>query len=284
MARYLILNADDFGYDAETNEAVETLLKSDRITSVSLLAPAPAAADAARTATRLGVSVGVHLCLTSDDGTALWHSVSRIKKIGETLPRDAKALTLGVTHRDVRAELTAQYDRIAALGCAIDHADAHSGALYGLAGRRFYLDAFDLCAHHALPFRFPKTPGFFLRETGGKAAPAVKAMHAAILRQATKRNVLLPDDVRSDPRKPEDIKTRDDLFAYYIAAVRECREGVTEIFLHPRAAEAVPGSPWQKRRWEYELLLSGVLLEEARACGVKVVIPIHAYRGMIQRY
>ena len=58
MDKYLILNADDFGYDAETNEAIETLLKSERITSVSLLAPAPAAEDAADRAKRLGVSVG----------------------------------------------------------------------------------------------------------------------------------------------------------------------------------------------------------------------------------
>ena len=126
--------------------------------------------------------------------------------------------------------------------------------------------------------RVPKTPGFFLRETGGKAAPAVKALHGAILRAAKKRNVLLPDDVRSDPRKPEAIENRDALFAYYRNAVRACGEGVTEIFLHPRAAGAEPGSPWRKRRWEYELLLSGALLAEAKACGVTIVGPTQCYR------
>ena len=271
MDKYLILNADDFGYDAETNEAVEALLQSERITSVSLLAPAPAADDAVSRAKRLGVPVGVHLCLTAD--AAGWKSVSGAKSFGGSLPRDAGSLMFGATRRDVRAELAAQYGRVAATGCGVDHADAHSGALYGLAGRRFYLDAFDLCALHALPFRFPKTPGFFLRETGGKAAPAVKALHRAVLRQAEKRNLFLPDDVWSDPRKPESIESRDSLFAYYLNAVRACGVGVTEIFLHPRAAEAEPGSPWLKRRWEYELLLSGALLKEAKNCGVKVVGP-----------
>ena len=203
MNKYLILNADDFGYDAETNEAVETLLRGGCITSVSLLAPAPAAADAAEKAKRLGVKVGAHLCLTSDGREEEWRCVSRGNRIGETLPYDVKRLTFGATRRDVRAELDAQFDRIKATGCEIDHADAHSGALYGLAGRRFYLDAFDLSAAHGLPFRFPKTPGFFVREVGAKAAPAVGALHKAILRQAEKRGVLLPDDVKSDPRKAE---------------------------------------------------------------------------------
>ena len=278
MDKYLILNADDFGYDAETNEAIETLLKSERITSVSLLAPAPAAEDAADRAKRLGVSVGVHLCLTADDAAAGWKSVSGAKSLGGSLPHDVRSLTFGATRRDVRAELAAQYDRIAALGCGIDHADAHSGALYGLAGRRFYLDAFDLCAARRLPFRFPKTPGFFLRETGGRAALAIKAIHGAILRQAEKRNVLLPDDVFSDPRKAEAIESRDALFAYYLNAVRGCGAGVTEIFLHPRVSEAGPGSPWRKRRWEYDLLLSGALIREAKACGVQVVGPAQCYR------
>ena len=85
MDKYLILNADDFGYDAETNEAIETLLKSERITSVSLLAPAPAAEDAADRAKRLGVSVGVHLCLTADDAAAGWKSVSGAKSLGGSL-------------------------------------------------------------------------------------------------------------------------------------------------------------------------------------------------------
>ena len=245
MDKYLILNADDFGYDAETNEAIETLLKSERITSVSLLAPAPAAEDAADRAKRLGVSVGVHLCLTADDAAAGWKSVSGAKSLGGSLPHDVRSLTFGATRRDVRAELAAQYDRIAALGCGIDHADAHSGAL---------------------------------RETGGRAAPAIKAIHGAILRQAEKRNVLLPDDVFSDPRKAEAIESRDALFAYYLNAVRGCGAGVTEIFLHPRVSEAGPGSPWRKRRWEYDLLLSGALIREAKACGVQVVGPAQCYR------
>ena len=159
MDKYLILNADDFGYDAETNEAIETLLKSERITSVSLLAPAPAAEDAADRAKRLGVSVGVHLCLTADDAAAGWKSVSGAKSLGGSLPHDVRSLTFGATRRDVRAELAAQYDRIAALGCGIDHADAHSGALYGLAGRRFYLDAFDLCALSENAGLFPAGDG-----------------------------------------------------------------------------------------------------------------------------
>ena len=82
----------------------------------------------------------------------------------------------------------------------------------------------------------------------------------------------------SDPRKAEAIESRDALFAYYLNAVRGCGAGVTEIFLHPRVSEAGPGSPWRKRRWEYDLLLSGALIREAKACGVQVVGPAQCYR------
>ena len=277
MNKLLILNADDLGYDEQTNEAVETLLRGGYITSASLLAPGPAAEDAVRRVKRLGAAVGAHLCLTSDDKTACWRSLSDGRSFRGTLPYALTDLTCGATRRDVRAELFAQLAFLKARGCRIDHADAHAGALYGLAGRRFYLDAFDLAAKAGLPFRLPKTPGFFLRQTGEKAAPAVKALHGALLRQANKRRLLLPDDVFSDPRAPAAIKDRDDLFACYLGAVERCGPGVTELFLHPRMDDAAPGTAWKKRQWEFELLLSGRLQQRAKQCGVRVVSPGEAY-------
>lgn len=277
MNKVLILNADDFGYDEETDEAVKTLLQTERVTSVSLLTPAPAADKAARIANALGVPVGLHLCLTSDDRVRRWPRLSDAKRIGEALPQNPAGLTFGAHRADVQKEILAQYAFLTGRGCKIDHIDAHSGAFYGLAGRRFYLDAFDFASKIGLPFRFPKTPDFFLRQVGGKAAPAVKAFHRAILRQAKKRRVLLPDDVFSDPRSPAAIRNRDDLFAFYLDAVDSLRDGVTEFFLHPRASDAAPGSAWAKRQWEYELLRSGLLLRKAASCGVKVLTPGEAY-------
>ena len=277
MDKYLILNADDFGYDPETNETVETLIRSERITSASLLACAPAAADAADRAKKLDFAVGAHLSLTSDGADAPWRCLSGAASIGKTLPPAAGTLTFGAKRRDVRRELAAQTAFIEALGCRIDHADAHAGALYGLAGRRFYLDVFDLCAEKQLPFRFPKTPDFFIRTLGGRFRTPLRLLHGRIARQALAKGVPLPDDVFSDPRAPAEIGSRDALFAYYLNAVASCGPGVTEIFLHPRKAAAAPGSAWQKRLWEYELLASGRLLQAAKEHGVTVVSPARAY-------
>ena len=48
MDKLLILNADDLGYDEETNDAVSELVREGLVSSVSLLAPGPASEDAAR--------------------------------------------------------------------------------------------------------------------------------------------------------------------------------------------------------------------------------------------
>ena len=277
MDKLLILNADDLGYDEETNDAVSELVREGLVSSVSLLAPGPASEDAARKMRALGLSVGAHLSLQSDDKNALWTGLSGAKNL-ERLPGEMKALTFGVSRAAARTELEAQLAFPKDKGLTLDHVDAHSGALYGLALRRFYLDAFALAGRERLPFRFPKTPDFFLRQTGFRFAPAVRALHGALLRQAERQKVLLPDDVFSDPRAIAGIRDRDDLFSYYLKAVEGCRPGVTEIFLHPRAADAPPGSPWRKRQWEYELLKSKKLLDAAVKNGVKPVTPGEAYR------
>ena len=277
MAKRLILNADDLGYDKETNETVEALVRAGLVTAVSLLAPAPAAEDAAQKMRSLGFAVGAHLSLQSDDKSALWTGLSGAKGL-EALPGEMKALTFGVTRAAAKTELAAQFAFPIARGLKADHVDAHAGALYGLALRRFSLDAFALAGQAGLPFRFPKTPDFFLRQTGFRFVPAVKALHKVLLRQAKKQKVLLPDDVFSDPRAPDRIASREELFSYYLRAVENCREGVTEIFLHPRADDAVPGTAWAKRNWEYELLKSRVLHDAAAKNGVKIVTPEEAYK------
>ena len=47
MAKYLIINADDFGLNNEQNEAIKDLLKNKLITSTSLMSVASKAEDAA---------------------------------------------------------------------------------------------------------------------------------------------------------------------------------------------------------------------------------------------
>ena len=272
MKKYLIINADDFGYNSEQNAAITELLSKGFITSTSVMAVAPKA-DKCSELDGNAYSVGVHLTINSDSSEKPWKSLTDAESLGgaDGLPSDGKKLTFGAKHKDVRAELEAQYNYIVSKGTAVDHADNHCGTLYGINGRRFYLDAFDFCAEHNLPFRFPKTAGFAERQLGRKLPSAALSIINAIVRQGEKRNVKMIDDLVSNPWGMDRITGYDVLRDYYLKAVDNCMDGITEMFLHPALPVDDKISPWTKRVYEYELLKSGDLLQRAHEKNIEIV-------------
>lgn len=271
MDKYLIINADDFGLNKEQNEAIKDLIENKLITSTSLMSVAPEAETAAELAKEINFPVGVHITLNSDDEKQLYPSLTGAASLGkEGLWHKSKDLTFKAKRTDVRAELEAQYRYIKAKGAVIDHADSHCGTVYGINGRRFYLDAFDFCKEHNLPFRFPKTPGFLERQIGMRIPSPVIKIQQMIVASAEKRKVSLLDDLVSNPRSMERIKDYDTLRKYYLDAVDNCIDGVTEIFLHPALPNESYGIQWQKREFEYRLLKSGDLLQRAEDKGIRV--------------
>jgi hypothetical protein len=271
MNKYLIINADDFGLNEEQNEAIKELLENKLITSTSLMAVAPEAMDATEFARRVSFPVGVHITLNSDEKD-LYPSLTGAPSLGKDgLWYESKNLTFKAKHKDVRAELEAQYQYIINSGAKVDHADSHCGTVYGINGRRFFLDAFDFCKEHNLPFRFPKTVGFLERQLGMKIPAPVVKIQQMIVRSAEKRGVKLLDDLVSNPWSMDKIKDYDTLRKYYLDAVDNCIDGVTEIFLHPALPNESYGKEWQKRDFEYQLLKSGDLLTRAKEKDVQVV-------------
>lgn len=271
MSKYLIINADDFGYNSAQNSAIKDLLSRGLITSTSLMSVAPCAADAATYAAEHALPVGVHLTINSDSQTERWPSTSGAKSFAEGLPHDSRHLTFKTTREDVRKELSAQYDYIKSLGAEIDHADNHCATLYGINGRRFYIDAFDFCADRALPYRFPKTIGFIERQIGRPAPAIIAKLQNMIVRHGTERNVKMLDDLVSNPWSINRIKDRNVLEEYYLNAIDACVEGVTEMFLHPASPFGGASSEWRKRVYEYEILRSGLLQERAKEKDVQLV-------------
>lgn len=268
MSNFLIINADDFGYNYEQNEAIKELLEKGLITSTSLMSVANNRDDAVNFAKENGVPVGVHLTINSDEENNKWKSLTNAKSLGidglPTNPNKAK-------RKDVRNELEAQYQYIIRNGAIVDHADNHCGTLYGINGRRFFLDAFDFCSEHNLPFRFPKTAGFLERQLGVKIPKPVIALQNAIVKSGEKRNVQMLDDLVSNPWSMERIKNYETLRDYYLNAVDNCIDGITEMFLHPAKPNEKMGKEWQKRVFEYELLKSGDLLTRAKEKGIQIV-------------
>ena len=71
-ARYLIVNADDFGMTSAGDAAIEALFAAGRITSTTLLSPALRAGEARRTAREKDYPVGVHWTLHAEWATERW--------------------------------------------------------------------------------------------------------------------------------------------------------------------------------------------------------------------
>lgn len=273
MAKYLIINADDFGLNKEQNEAIKYLLRNKLITSTSLMSVASEAEDAVAFAKDIAFPVGVHITLNSDEKDYTYPSLTGAKSLGKDgkFWLESKNLTLKAKRKDVRAELEAQYRYINSKGAIVDHADSHCGTVYGINGRRFFLDAFDFCKDHNLPFRFPKTVGFLERQVGIKMPVPIVKIQQMIAHSAEKRGVRLLDDLVSNPWSMDKIKDYETLREYYLDAVDNCIDGVTEIFLHPALPNEKYGKEWQKREFEYRLLKSGDLLQQAKEKGVEVV-------------
>lgn len=271
MNKYLIINADDFGYNDEQNSAISELLSNGLITSTSVLTVCEKSKEAVAFAKKNAVDVGVHLTINSDNSDKKWQSVSNAKSFAGGLPSEQRDLIFRTTRRDVRSELEAQYDFITKGGATVDHADNHCATLYGINGRRFYIDAFDFCAKHNLPFRFPKTSGFLERQLERKIPNALKSYQQMIVRSGEKRGVKMLDDLVSNPWSMQRIKDYNTLEKYYLDAIDNCIDGITEMFLHPALPLENEQGEWQKRVFEYEILKSGCLLERARQKGVEVV-------------
>ncbi len=274
MSKYLIINADDFGYNEQQTTAICELLKKGLITSTSFLSVTPYSETAAEIAKQEGFSVGVHLTINSDNGTAPWKSLSNSPSLCDEngLRLDQRKITFSAKRSEVAAELEAQYNFLVSRGVTVDHADNHCATLYGINGRRFYLDAYDFCKRHNLPYRFPKGGDFAARQIGLKSTPAaVAALQRKIASHGTKRGVKLLDDLVSNPWSAANIPSCDALKKYYLDAVDNCIDGVTEMFLHPALEKDDPRGDWKKRVFEYEILKSGDLLQRAEEKGIIVI-------------
>ena len=263
-ARYLIVNADDFGLTPAGDSAIDALFSAGRITSTTILAPARYAAEACRSAREKGLAVGVHWTLHAEWADERWQPCAGAARVpslcenGALIP-DARRMGKRAKSGDVTCELTAQVEFLRAHGVAPDHADSHGGTLYGINGRLFFLNAFRLCKTYDLPFRFPRSSAFLRRQFGREPGAPLRAAHAAIAGTAKRFGVRLLDDFITNPYRAEKIGGYAALAAYYERELVLAGAGITEVFLHPSLPDEAllrRTGEWQKRVWEYEYLCS----------------------------
>lgn len=265
--RYLIVNADDFGLCRETNDAIEHLFNEGRITSTTVMAPCRESEDAInRALNNKRIHMGLHITLNSDYMQEKWHSITPMDKASSLLDDEGNFFTdincfyRNAKENEVTCEINAQYDFVESSGCKPTHADSHCGTLYGLTGRPFLKEAFELCAKHKLPFRFPKSKDYIVHMFGGNVPKEIYAAHESAVEFAGMLHIHLLTDMMTNPFNIKDIQGFEHLKAFYIGAIRNIKEGITELFLHPSYInrEFMSATPmWQKRIWEYEFLLDG---------------------------
>jgi hopanoid biosynthesis associated protein HpnK len=129
--RRLIINADDFGLTAGVNRAIMEAHHAGVGTSATMMANAPATADAARLAQDLGrMSVGCHVVLIDGRPVSPPSSVpSLVTDNGDFrtawLSFAHAAITGRIRPEEVAAETQAQIDALRALGIQPSHLDTH---------------------------------------------------------------------------------------------------------------------------------------------------------------
>jgi chitin disaccharide deacetylase len=210
--RLLIVNCDDLGSSHSANVAVYRSMVHGVATSATLMVPCPWAREAAQMFK--GLSVGVHLTLTSEYPGYRWHSLTNGASLHDDegfFPATTKAALQQIDVADARAECRAQVKRALSWGVDVTHLDTHMNVLQ--ARSDLYEIYLDLAAEFRLPVRM------FSREIAD-----IQGFQAR--ERAAARGLLFNEHVIYYPWSR---RTRDVFFE----EIPKLPPGVSEIFAHP---------------------------------------------------
>lgn len=282
--KLLVINCDDFGQSPAMNAAIMHLLEEGLVSSATIMAPAPAFREAAEWCRkREQPNIGLHLTLTSEFDALRFPSLTGAGSLHDetgNLYRTVEEFERGADTRDVMRELTAQYEKVRASGVPITHADNHMGSLYGMAtGRSHIPHVLRWCARRGLPFRLfrkvdPSDP--LLGPMPGVERSAAKASAlAGVL------GVALPDYLLSHPFEKREGETYDSFKRMMIDKLYRLPDGICETYIHPGIddpwmRERIPH--WEKRVWEFQLMMDDDFRYAIRDAGVMLVDYRHIRR------
>ncbi len=193
MGTRLIVNADDLGLHPALDAGILRAHREGIVTSATLLATGPTAAEAVKQAKAQGLAVGVHLALSTRlPPAAPAHEVPTVAPAGRLRGNWAEFarewLTGRVRREELERELAAQVRRARELGAEVDHLDGHQH-LHLLPGVRPLVEA--LARREGLPVRWPDAlpRASWLRTPG----PALKTALLTVLARVAPR---APNGVR----------------------------------------------------------------------------------------
>lgn len=249
MNRFLIVNADDFGFSASVNAAVLKAHKEGALTSASLMVGEQGFDEAVAIAKETpSLGVGLHLVLTLDSPVsppeAIPHIITPQKKLEPDPFRAGLRYTLSkAAQKEITAEMEAQFERFARTGLEWSHVDGH---------QHFHLppviwdEMLRLCVRYGVRrIRYPNEPIRAHLRSGGRPLN-LDAAAALVFRSLRKRNIaalrrcehktgasfFLCDRVYGH------LQTGDMNEAYTLKLLERLEEGVSEIYYHPGANHA----------------------------------------------
>jgi predicted glycoside hydrolase/deacetylase ChbG (UPF0249 family) len=129
--RYLIINADDFGYSATVNAAVLRAHREGVLTSASLMVAEPGCEEAVETARQTPtLGVGLHLAVTYDHALLPPRDIPLLADAQGKFGADPFRVGLRYSfskgaQAQLRREMEAQFARFAQFGLDWSHADGH---------------------------------------------------------------------------------------------------------------------------------------------------------------
>jgi hopanoid biosynthesis associated protein HpnK len=129
--RGVIVTADDFGASLSVNDAVEIAHRDGILTAASLMVAGDAADDAVERALAMpSLGVGLHLVLVEGRPVLPPETIPDLVDVDgrfrTNMVRTALAIALKpAARRQLRSEITAQFDAFAATGLPLDHINAH---------------------------------------------------------------------------------------------------------------------------------------------------------------
>ncbi len=285
MAKYLILNADDYGLCHSANQAVQELFRNGRLKSATVMMPCNGAKEAVQfSIDNPQYAIGVHLTLTNEWAHYHWKPLTD----GKSLVNDkgwmwetSKEVEQNAKMSELEAEIRAQIDYAHSLGMKPSHIDNHMGSLYGHYTGRFSLLKLSLrvCSDYGYSYRMYTKADRRICPAGfpyfAYAASTLISSH-----WGKKYNVIMPDyllfpDWNSKMRESYETY-RDTILKIWT----DIPEGVTETFVHPSIeSDEIKGitARWEDRVWEYRLLNDPETHKYLKDHGVEMI----SYRELI---
>lgn len=246
----LIVNADDLGLHPSLDAGILRAHRDGIVTSATLLATGPSAAEAVGLARAQGLAVGVHLALSTRLMCAApaesVRTVAPDGRLRSSWADFAKAwLTGQVRREELERELSAQLARARELGAEVDHLDGHQH-LHLLPGVRSVVEG--LAAREGLPLRWPDAlpRASWLRAPG----PALKTTVLAVLARTAPR--ARPGVRRVSAGGVFEAGRLDE--AALLSVLDALPAGDFELGCHPgEGAPHVPEDPAWRYGWDAEL-------------------------------